>query len=296
VSVRLREARSLARLSVARLPLARATHSLLAFACVVMASLAAHATEIGEDEDVASQEQPGPADPNETRTYAVGMDIGRPKRPNPNSYRSAQYLAVELRFGPYHPKVDDEFSSATPYKTIFGDSTRFQLGFEVDWQALRIPHFGSFGPGFGYSYTKSSAPAPLARDPRIMSAEDTSLWIMPMYLAAVLRVDVLAREFNIPIVPYGKAGFAYALWRSDADGDLAHDKNGVAGKGAESGYQLAFGGMFLLNVLHPQAALDMDNATGINAAYVFGEYFTSNINSFGHGMQVGANSWVVGLG
>ena len=35
--------------------------------------------------------------------------------------------------------------------------------------------------------------------------------------------------------------------------------------------------------------------TGINAAYVFGEFFTSDIDSFGSGMQVGADSWVLGL-
>jgi hypothetical protein len=96
-------------------------------------------------------------------------------------------------------------------------------------------------------------------------------------------------------VPYGKAGMAYALWHSGDDGQLDYDDQGLAGKGSEWGYQFAAGGMFLLNVLHPQGALDMDNATGINNAYVFGEYFFSDIDSFGTGMQVGTDSWVVGL-
>lgn len=280
MSVRLREARCLA-------------FSLLSFACVSTASLAAHAED--EAEDAVSSETPGPADPSESRSYAVGMDIHRSKRPDPASYRSEQYVAVELRFGPYRPHVDDEFGGATPYEDIFGDSTRYQIGFEIDWQAIRIPHFGSLGPGFGYGYTKATAAAPLESNPNVASAERTGLWIMPMYAAAVLRIDMLARDLKIPIVPYGKAGFAYALWHSGDDGELDRDESGLAGKGSETGYQFAAGGMFLLNVLHPQGALDMDNATGINNAYVFGEYFFSDIDSFGTGMQVGTDSWVVGL-
>ncbi len=231
----------------------------------------------------------------ETRSYAIGTDVQRPERPDPSRYRSAQYLAVELRFGPYKPKIDDEFGGgAGPYETIFGDSTRYQIGLEVDWQALRIPYFGTLGPGIGYGYTRSTAKAPIESTGE-PSAEDTSLWIMPMYAVAVLRVDVLARDFGIPIVPYVKGGLAYALWHSGAEGELDRDPNGVAGKGSETGVHLAVGGMFHLNVFHPQGALDMDNSTGINSAYVFGEYFTSDVDSFDTGMQVGADSWVVGI-
>lgn len=246
--------------------------------------------------EVDNPDVPASSDPSEERSYAVGIDIHRSKRPDPVTYRSDQYLAVELRFGPYRPNVDDEFDGgATPYGDIFGDDTRYLIGIEIDWQALRIPHFGSLGPGFGYGYTKATAPAPLESDPSRNSAERTGLWVMPMYAAAVLRVDVLARDFGVPLVPYGKAGLSYALWHSGDDGGLDRDENGIAGRGAETGYQFAVGGMFLLNVLHPQSALDMDNSTGINAAYVFGEFFWSDIDSFGTGMQVGDDSWVVGL-
>jgi hypothetical protein len=221
---------------------------------------------------------PSSADPDEGRRYVVGTDIYRPDRGDPSSYR---------------PRVDDEFSGATPYEDTFGNGERYQVGFELDWQALRIPHFGSLGPGFGFGYTKASASAPLESSGR-PSAEKTSLWVMPMYLVAVLRVDVLARDFHIPLVPYGKAGLGYALWRAGGN-DGVPRSNGVKGEGSEYGYHLAVGGMFLLNSFHAQAAIDMDNTTGINAAYIFGEYFLSRIDSFGNGMQVGANSWVVGL-
>src|SRR5690606_24899070 len=33
---------------------------------------------------------------------------------------SDQYLALEVRFGPYLPNVDDEFSDAAPFEETFG--------------------------------------------------------------------------------------------------------------------------------------------------------------------------------
>jgi hypothetical protein len=263
----------------------------LAFAASSLIAFGAGAQETTTDASSTSSEV---GESDETRSYAVGVDIHRPKRKDPSEYRSAQYLAVELRFGPYEPNIDDDFNGPTkPYKDIFGDDTRYQVGIEVDWQALRIPHFGSLGPGIGYGYTRSTAKAPITSTGE-PSAEDTSLWIMPMYAVAVLRVDVLARDFRIPLVPYAKGGLAYALWHSGSEGET-DEADGVEGEGSETGYHLAAGLMFQFNVLHEQGALDMDNSTGINAAYAFGEYFVSDINSFGTGMQVGANSWVVGI-
>jgi hypothetical protein len=39
----------------------------------------------------------------------------------------------------------------------------------------------------------------------------------------------------------------------------------------------------------------MDNSSGVNNAYLFGELWLSDINSFGTGMQVGTTTWVAGL-
>lgn len=221
-------------------------------------------------------------------------DLRRPPRRDPTAFRSEQVGAFELRFGPYLPNVDDEFDgAATPYEDLFGTSQRYHIGLEVDWQVLRIPHLGTLGPGVSFGYTRSSGRAPFTAGGGF-SDDRTSLWILPMSAVAVLRVDVLAQSFGIPLVPYGKAGFSYALW-SSSGGEGTDRHEGLVGRGAETGYQAAVGLMFWLNVLHPQSALDMDNATGINNSYVFGELLTSDIDSFNTGMQVGTDTWVVGL-
>src|SRR2546423_1474631 len=46
---------------------------------------------------------------------------------------SPQRFALELRFGPYHPNVDDQFPQTRPYETAFGASRHpLYLGLEFD--------------------------------------------------------------------------------------------------------------------------------------------------------------------
>ncbi|GMV17511.1 MAG: hypothetical protein HS104_00215 [Polyangiaceae bacterium] len=212
-----------------------------------------------------------------------------------HQFESPQNAAFELRFGPYRPEVDSEFGGAKPFDDTFGGDNRYLIGLEVDWQALRVPHFGSFGPGFGWGYTRSSADALLADGSGNRSAQTTTLNVMPMYLVGVLRVDVLAKETFVPLVPYAKAGFGYALWwSSDGDG-TAHGDDGTAGRGASYGIQWALGGMLLLDVIDQTSAVEMDSTTGVNNSYFFMEWYRSQLGASGDQMNVGTNTWMLGL-
>jgi len=216
-------------------------------------------------------------------------------RSEPGSHESPQNAAVELRFGRYVPRVDSSVSG-TPYKDTFGDSSRYMFGVEVDWQVLRIPHFGSFGPGLGWGYTRSTAFAPLTSNPKIRSGEVTALSVMPFYLVGVLRADFLARDFNIPFVPYAKLGLGYAYWWSSEAG-INSRQDGVLGRGVSYGPQYALGGMLLLDFFDQQTARDADNSIGLNNSYLFGEWYGSELDAFGskNRLNVGANTWVLGL-
>lgn len=208
--------------------------------------------------------------------------------------RSPQTVAFEARFGPYRPGVDADLPGH-PYKDIFGKSTRWEAGIEVDWQAFRIPRMLSLGPGFGWSFTQSSAKAPLASGDGV-SAESTNLAIMPMHLVAALRFDWLADHTVVPFVPYVKAGMGYALWWSNI-GDSSTRVDGKVGKGASYGYVVAAGMMLRLDPLDPMTAATADASLGINHSALFIEYFKSNLNGFGSNstMEVGTSTWVAGL-
>ena len=207
---------------------------------------------------------------------------------------SPQNAAFELRFGRYRPEVDSEFGGAKPFADTFGNDNRYLIGLEVDWQALRIPHFGSFGLGIGWGYTKFTADALLADGSGNRSAQETTLGIMPMYLVGVLRVDVLARETFVPLVPYAKLGVGYALWWSSDGEGAAHGDDGTLGRGSSYGPQWALGGMFLLDVIDRSSALSMDAQTGVNNSYFFLEWYRSQLGTSDQ-MRVGTNTWMLGL-
>jgi hypothetical protein len=96
------------------------------------------------------------------RAQQVIDDFGTYGRSTPAE--SSQDMAVEIRFGKYIPDIDGEFEVAKPYERVFGTKSRYAIGFEVDWQALRIPYLGTFGPGLGAMYTKYAGRGYIQRD------------------------------------------------------------------------------------------------------------------------------------
>lgn len=207
---------------------------------------------------------------------------------------SGQEAAFELRFGPYKPQVDSGVAGS-PFKQTFGTGTRWMIGFEVDWQALRVPKVLSLGPGFGWGYTRFGADALLANGSGDRSEQRTSLSIMPFYAVAVLRVDALAQQTPVPLAGYLKAGYGMALWwAGDGDG-AAHSDSGKVGRDISTGPQFALGGMLLLDVLDPTSAVELDNATGVNNTYFFVEWYVSKLGESGDQMRVGTNTWMLGL-
>lgn len=210
-------------------------------------------------------------------------------------YESPQHVAVEIRFGRYKPRVDNEFDNgATPFEDVFGDDKRYAVGFEVDWQALRVPHVGTFGPALNWSFTKFSGYGFRESDGSRSTAE-TTFKVMPMFLLGVFRVDVLARETPIPLVGYGKAGLGMGPWWTTGSGQPSK-VGGEAGKSISYGYEFAVGAMLLLDVFDPHAAIEMDANTGVNNSYVFFEWYFSDLDDFGGGdMQVGTSTWAIGL-
>ncbi|HTV23668.1 MAG TPA: MXAN_2562 family outer membrane beta-barrel protein [Polyangiaceae bacterium] len=209
---------------------------------------------------------------------------------------SPQNAAFELRFGPYSPKIDDNL--ATPvYEDFFGDSNRYMFGFELDWQAWRAPYVGTLGLGIGWGYTQMAGTnevefTPTGETPPAVSQEST-LNIMPVYGVGVLRVDTFSRNFHVPIVPYAKFGLSWAFWWvNDGIGTATNDA-GEKGRDVSVGYQASIGGMFLLDILEPSAALAADVDGGVNNSYLFFEWSMSNYG--GDQMNVGSNNWVTGL-
>ena len=221
------------------------------------------------------------------------------------NYESPQNFAFELRMGPYIPDIDSDPALGgkqiwhqvfgNPYQSVFGTSQRLLVAAELDWQVLKIPHFGNLGPGVSFGYTSMSAPA-LRSDTKTPSAEDTSLDVYPMYAVAVMRFDMLDRDLHIPLVPYAKAGMGLAFWRASNDVGTS-SANGIEGKGHTFGYHVAGGVSLDLNAFDRLAARSFDEAMGVNHTYIYGEWMFMALDGIGQtdALRVGSSTWVAGL-
>ena len=226
---------------------------------------------------------------------AAALEFGTPARQSP--YRSAQNFAIEFRFSPYRPAIDDEPGlNGTPFKDRFGDGARLMMGLELDWQTLRIPYVGTIGPGLGVGIVGMSRDALTREDPPRPSGDEYSLDIYPFYLSAVLRADTFWRGLGVPFVPYGKLGLGYGRWRASNSLGTS-ETSGSKGKGGSFGTHLALGVALALDALDQGAARNADNALGINGTYFFAEYYWLNLNNFGSGdaLYVGTNTYALGL-
>ena len=117
---------------------------------------------------------------------AQAFEFGTKQSEHP--YRSAQNFALELRFSPYRPQVDQEPGiQGTPFADSFGTKPRLYFGIEFDWQVYRIPYVGTIGPGETGCLSVASSRSTAARRSCIASsflpsarstqAATTRLWI-----------------------------------------------------------------------------------------------------------------------
>jgi hypothetical protein len=211
---------------------------------------------------------------------------------------SAQNFALELRFALYQPQVDSDpaLGGSTPFARSFNGQTGYEGGVELDWQALHVRDVGSLGPGLGVGYYNISGQADVASTGQ-PSTESTTLEILPVYLVGVFRFDALWRQLGIPLVPYAKAGLAYALWRASNTVGVSVSSAGVVGEGHTWGTQLAVGLAFNIGVFDPTSVRDLDEATGINGTYLFAEYMATTLDGIAQRdpLRVGTDCFAFGL-
>ncbi|MGH7434074.1 MAG: MXAN_2562 family outer membrane beta-barrel protein [Polyangiaceae bacterium] len=232
------------------------------------------------------------------RAQLVGTDsFERPRK----TFASPQRFAFEARFAAFWPEVDSDpaLNGKTPFGDLYGKGPQLLAGAEFDWEALRIPHLGTLGPGLGVAYMKASTKAPYetAQGTQTISGEDTALEIIPFYGVATLRADVFLRDFHVPLVPWVKLGVGYALWRASNTLGTASYK-GVTGEGHTLGTHLALGLGLNLNFLDPDTAQEFDNSLGVNGTYLFAEWTREDLTGLGTQsgpMRVGGSAWTFGF-
>lgn len=214
-----------------------------------------------------------------------------------HSFRSPQRFAFELKFGPYRPDVDGEFNGArTPYRDFFGDGNHLMTRIEVDYEFLHS--FGTMAIGLGAGYFSVTGQSPVASGSGQLSADTSTLKMIPLSLSLVYRFDRFLETRNFPIVPYGKLGLDYAYWQiTDGNGDIATDGNGGRGRGGTMGWHGAVGVAAVLDMFDPEAARDFDADLGVNHTALLFELSHADISGLGQSgrLHLGDTTWSLGL-
>ena len=219
----------------------------------------------------------------------------------PPAGQSPRSTTFEFRMGPYHPDVDSGMANgATPHDTVFGTKTRLLYSLEVDYEIFQ--RLGTLAVGAGIGYFHESAAAFVGTSAGVStgvrSSDETALRLIPLSLLAVYRFDVLADRWNVPLVPYAKAGLNYTLWKvTDGNGDVATLTTGGRGSGGTLGWQATAGLAFQMDTLDAASMRELDGDSGLNHMYVFAEW--SRIDASGLGfsnrLRVGDSTWSAGL-
>jgi hypothetical protein len=191
---------------------------------------------------------------------------------------SPRWGSFDLMRSGYHPSIDQEFGgSAAPYQTAFGAGRGLMARFDV--AKSLFTDFGSLEAGIGAGYFEKYGKGinSLTGDP----AGSTGFKVLPLRAFLTYRFDLLARLYNIPIVPFGRASLdRYQWWVLNGQGNVANSQ-GLAGRGATNGYSFSGGAAFLLDFLDQDVARDMDRDLGINDTYLFVDFTKSFVKDFG---------------
>jgi hypothetical protein len=202
--------------------------------------------------------------------------------------------AFEFRMNRYRPDVDSEFGGAsTPYRDAFGSGDGWMLRGDVSLSVWKT--YGTFDVGIGAGYFQDSGKGLLPDG--TPSADKTTIRIIPTTLSLTYRLDVLPSGYVLPLVPYGRVAFERYNWWTGGGSGGTSDAGGLTGRGATHGFSFSGGVAFLLDLIDPSLAREMDRDTGINHTYVFFDVTKSVVNDFGSSSSIDlSNSGSVALG
>jgi hypothetical protein len=229
-----------------------------------------------------------PEDDGES-TPGIGLALGADEPPVGESPRAWNF---ELRFGPYYPDTDTEFSDrgqpARPFAEVFGTHKGLMFGLEIDHHLSH--RGGSWAIGLGASYYSVTAAA-LSADQTTRTGDETGIHLLPLTVLAVYRADLLRTRFGWPLIPYAKLGLGCGVWW------LSDTSKTSSTVGTTFGWDAAGGVSLDLSFIDPESVRAMDQETGVNRFTLFFEVAHLALDGFGSSsvLRVGDTTWIGGL-
>jgi hypothetical protein len=236
----------------------------------------------------------------------VGLPASSFGDKSPVRYESSQWFALEIKFSPYTPHIDQSpgLDGATPFADLFnkqddvdkrGQQPAYRLLTTVEFD-VQFLHRAWGNLGFGITtgfYRRTTHGFQRAPNPDtgafdvtcqvpscVRSGDIVSLNIIPLSLLFVYRFDLLANRYRIPLVPYVKIGLAYYIWFM-GDGNNAIAKSPEKAHGGTFGWVAHPGLALQLDFIERGVAKTLDTELGINHTYLFCELNYADIRGFG---------------
>lgn len=197
-------------------------------------------------------------------------------------FASPERFTLTLNVGMYEPG-----SGGGAFDAVYGGDSGPFVGAEFHGLIYRIPYIGPIGAGIGFGWARYEGAACVDPECTTRSDETDSLTLWPLTGMVSLRIDVLAREFNVPLVFTPKVGLDVIFFNNESGGDSL-------GSGTSVGLRWAIEAALELDFLDRRAARALDEEWGINHSFVFFQLFGSTAG--GTPAMGDPLAWTAGLG
>ncbi len=239
-----------------------------------------------------------------TRTFAALLALLAGAAQAEVSGASERRMFVEVKLGSYLPLVDRSFTGQVgPYQTVFQNAPMLMGELELDYEVFQKIGTLSFGLGAGYAekygrakaVTNSSGVTTMLTEAQ-QQAQSTGIKVVPIKALAIYRFDWLLQTFDVPLVPFVKAGLVVMPWFI-TNGPSIEIAEGLRGEGVKLGFAGTLGLALCLDFLDKRLARDFDTSMGVNHTYLFGEVTLQEVfDVVATGPDFSSRHWMFGLG
>ncbi len=202
---------------------------------------------------------------------------------------------LQLRFGPYYPKVDDEgldrVGDVEPFKTVFGGGSEYLFELGLDYELWRGFGVLTVGGSAGFVQYMGKGRIEFTNDAgeldTLESSDTTVFNFIPLRLTVGYTFDLFNEKWDVPLLPYVSGGLSYYVWWIlDGVGNVSQfeeveGEGGPDARGGIFGLHFSVGMKVLLDWLDPNAAAHLESEVGVINTYFFTEFNLNWVDGFG---------------
>lgn len=174
---------------------------------------------------------------------------------------SSQKYFSGLRLGPFAPSNLQGNIDGITYQNVYGTSPRMMVNIDFEWQFLRT--VGKMGLQTGLGFFVSQGFGRFVNRTDIAAEESFSLFVLPMHLTLMYRMQYWDTQ---PLIPFGGVGGVYYGMSEYRDDKTAiGEKFKFAGAAA---WQWVGGVQIMMDALDKEVLWQLDQDYGINHVYL----------------------------